>query len=129
MARQHEKIVDMIILQWSKENRGRLFKNHNGKAYVGKKIDDMFERDTRLIKLQHAIIIKYGLGKGTSDLVGWEFIDRYPVFCCVEIKTKKSPKITQEQKDWLNNLLAIGGKAYLAKENGNGYDLLEWEIR
>lgn len=126
MSKIHEQIVDMVILQWSREGRGRLFKNHNGTAYRGKKISDHFKNNERIMSLSFATIIKYGLGNGTSDLIGWEYVDGSPIFCCVEVKTKAYPTISKDQKYWLNNILAIGGMPYIAKENNNGYNLNKW---
>lgn len=101
-------------MDWSKNNRGRLFKNHVGTAflYAGKKIS-------------------YGLGKGTSDLIGFEYIKIHelntaPVFCAVEIKTVASPRLTSLQKNFLNYIKSIGGRAYIARENDENYSLSEY---
>jgi hypothetical protein len=134
MSQTHEEIVNMVQQQWSRENRGRLFKNHVGQAYVGKKENDFFRHGKRIIQLKFASKIIYGLSKGSSDLIGWEYVtvDDYAsvsIFCAIEVKTKAYPKFTTDQILWLNNVVSTGGKAYEAKENFNGYDLIPWEIR
>jgi len=67
---------------------------------------------------------------GFPDLFGWEYDTRYvkpvPVFCMIEVKTRKYSKLTQEQKNHLNYCVSIGGKAYVAREVDSGYDLVEW---
>ena len=140
VARIHEAIVDNIILQWTKENRGRLFKNHNGNAFIGKIIYETFRNDKRIVKLSGTSRIKYGLGTGTSDLIGWEYIKHnsktiddwtnvefVPVFCSIEVKTKRYKDLTKDQIDWLTNIEDIGGMAYIAMETDNGYELKKFK--
>jgi len=130
MSTAHEKIVSQIILDWSKDNRGRLFKNHQGQAWTGKThsvIGDSFA-----LMLEYPKKITFGLQVGSSDLIGWEmeykFHRQIPYFCSIEVKTKASPKLTTEQIDWLNNIVRIGGRAYIARESDDGYELKEWEV-
>jgi hypothetical protein len=101
----------------------------SGSAWVGQKVNDFFSQNKRIIQLEFASKIKYGLEIGSSDLIGWEYIQGNPVICSVEVKTKKYKKFSKQQKDWLNNIKAIGGRAYVAMENNNGYDLKEWEVQ
>lgn len=141
MAQKHEEIVDQVMLDWSCENRGRLFKNANGKAWLGKLMDDRMVNNSHYIGILGATMIKYGLGIGTSDLVGWEYKRLYepsgltsfkaislPIFCGIEVKTLQYPIVSDDQINWLNNLIAIGGKAYIAREYETGYKLIEWHI-
>jgi len=136
MSTRHEEIVSKIILDWSKDNRGRLFKNHQGQAWTGKThsvIGDKFA-----LMLEYPRKITFGLAVGSSDLIGWEYISfidldgntiRIPVFCSIEVKTKASPKLTMEQILWVNNIANIGGRAYTAREKDDGYFLREWDVR
>ena len=95
-----------VRLQWTKEKRGRLFVNPCGFATKEK--------------------VKYGLHNGSSDLIGFEYVNRYPVFCCVEIKTKAYPKLSKEQKIWLDMVVNIGGRAYIAREKKDEYVIEEY---
>ena len=118
MADTHSKIMRQVRLDWSRENRGRLFPNQIGIARQGK------------------AVIKYGLHKGSSDLIGWEVVATdlpgfyVPIFCSVEVKTIASPKLSKQQIDWLNNIIRLGGRAYVARENKEkGYILVQWWIK
>lgn len=126
MSSKHEKIVDEVRLYWSAQNRGRLFKNHNGMAFS-----------------KVGIPIKYGLQEGSSDLIGWEFI-RYeldrefpfevvvptiPIICSVEIKTLKYPNFSKKQIAWLNHIAYIGGMAYSVMELKENKEGRIWEIK
>ncbi len=69
--------------------------------------------------------------KGFSDIFGFEFDPRYvqpiPIFCVVEVKTKND-RVRPEQIDFLNYIVQIGGRAYVARESDSGYDLIEWRV-
>lgn len=138
MADTHEKIVQQIILDWSHTGRGRLFKNHQGTAWIGK---PAATNKRGALLLDHASKITFGLKIGSSDLIGWEMMEYVlnepvvkvkpfivPLICSIEVKTKAHPKLSQEQIDWLNNIIDIGGRAYVARESDDLhiYDLVEW---
>lgn len=118
------------MIDWSRTNRGRVFKNPEGQAWVGKTLQTD-KKDAILI--QYPRKITFGLKIGSSDLIGWEYSLHdgftFPIFCSIEIKTLASPTVTDYQILWLNNMLRIGGRAYLAMETAYGYDLKFWEFR
>jgi len=129
LASKHEQILLEVIKKWSVEKRGRLFK--------------MMQGTFRALHSDKIIRVSPYPGKinGFPDLTGFEFITyqkyenwqykevRVPVFCMIEVKTKKYSKLTQEQKDHLNYCVQIGGKAYVARENDSDedYELREWK--
>lgn len=113
-------------MDWSKENRGRLWENDNGTAYVGEKTGDFAKAQELGIKLSNPKYIKYGLKPGSSDLIGFEFINGIPIFCSVEVKTKAYPRLSDDQKKWLYLNKMSGCRVYIARESENGYDLSEW---
>jgi hypothetical protein len=130
MSKRHEEIVDQVILDWSGLDRGRIFKNHQGTAWIGKPMQTT-KKDAIILKYPQKIT--FGMSPGSSDLIGWEMIciGEYivPLICSIEVKTKASPKLTDEQINWLNNIKEIGGRAYVARETDDGYDLKEWEMK
>jgi hypothetical protein len=116
MSSKHEAIKKQVMIDWSVGNRGRLWSNSQYSGKVGNQY------------------VKAGMGKGTSDLIGFEFkeiecsdcfID-YPCMCVIEVKTLASPIIKPEQKDFLNYISSVGGMAYIAMETDDGYSLEEW---
>ena len=133
MAGKHEVIVEQVIMSFSLEKRGRLYKMKQGLAIPWK-------------NYQAGIFIPVWFGpltqkfKGFSDIFGFEFMtysvyDLYqykevkvPVFCAIEVKTKAYSKLSDGQKDFLNYIVQIGGRAYVARETDSGYDLIEWRV-
>ena len=127
MAGEHKKIVLQIQMDWSKENRGRLFENDNGMAWIGKILNESVSDNKKHVEIWPAIKIRYGLKKGCSDLVGFELINNFPIVCCIEVKTKRYKKLSDDQIEWLDFTKMFGGRAYVARESEEGYDLIEWE--
>jgi len=97
-------IMRQIMVAVSKIG-ARLFRNNNG-----------FLKDAR------GKYVHFGLGTGTSDLVGWVpvFITdsmvgtELPVFLAIEVKTP-SGKLTDEQKNFLYAVNTAGGVAFVAR--------------
>lgn len=139
MAGKHEQIVNDLIITWSVQGRGRLFKNHTGGAWMcNKVISDKMTKDPktgRLIKivtLFNARFIKYGLrakDEKLVDLVGFEVVEGRPVWCVIEVKTDGYSKITKEQKNCLDMAVRFGGRAYVARESVDGYSIDEWMVK
>ena len=128
MAGKHEVIVEQVIMSFSLEKRGRLYKMKQGLAVpINSDAPVWFGPLTRKFK-------------GFPDIFGFEFMtysvyDLYqykevkvPVFCAIEVKTKSYSKLSDGQKDFLNYVVQIGGRAYVARETDSGYDLIEWEV-
>ena len=106
MAEKHTEIEVQVQQDWTKNKRGRLFRNDNGWCKT---------------------VGRYGLGVGTSDLIGFELINDNPIFCVIEVKTKAHKYLTEEQILFLNHIKNFGGRAYVAMETDEGYKLTEWE--
>jgi hypothetical protein len=66
--------------------------------------------------------IRYGLQKGSSDLIGWKSVEvtpemlgkRLAVFTAVETKSAKG-KASTEQSDFLKDVISSGGIGIVAK--------------
>lgn len=133
MSAKHELIVKKVQLQWTREGRGRLFKNDNGKAWRGRITEERIIEGRKVLELFGAVMIKYGLFPGSSDLIGWELItygDQVaPVFCAVEVKTI-GDRVRPDQRNWLDAVARMGGRAYVAREDDSeaGYKLEEWGV-
>ena len=97
----------------------RLFRNNNG---VARYVDERGKRHT----------VRYGLGPGTSDLIGWQTIDiteemvgqRVAVFVAVEGK-RGADRLSQDQRDFLAAVSAAGGIAIEARSPGDVGDGLD----
>ena len=129
MADHHEIIVQAVQTDWSVQRRGRLYK--------------MMQGTFRYLHNDGLITISPYPKKnpGFPDLFGEERCSFYhyvnyqykeiivPVFCLIEVKTLVYPTLTEDQKNHLNYCVQIGGRAYVAREAGDGYELTEWEVR
>ena len=84
----------------------------------------MFKNNVGMYKDQRGNVIRYGLCKGSSDLIGWTPITITPemvgskiaVFTAVEVKKNKFGKYraTEEQKHFISAVQANGGRAGVA---------------
>jgi hypothetical protein len=107
-----EKNVERLLMLQSQQLGFTLFKNEVGMAYA---------RDGRPIR--------YGLCKGSSDLIGWRSIEITPdmvgkhiaQFCAVEVKKDKkgSYKATDEQKKFIDVVNKAGGFGVVADNLGD----------
>ena len=126
MADRHTIIQTQVITDWSVQKRGRLF---------------ICTQGTFRAMHSDAVITVCPYPKkrnGFPDLFGFEFatvpyrnsgsFNTLPIHCLIEVKTKKYPRLTQEQQDHLNYCVSIGGRAYVARETDSGYELIEWEV-
>ena len=87
---------------------GRVFRNNVGMV----KVDDR--------------VVKYGLCKGSSDLIGWTDVDGVAVFTAVEVKTPKG-RPTKEQENFIEAVRKSGGIAGIARSDSEAVELIETE--
>jgi hypothetical protein len=67
-------------------------------------------------------IIKFGLCKGSSDLIGWTEVEiteemigkKVAIFTAVEVKTENG-KVSEEQQNFINNVIQAGGIAKIER--------------
>lgn len=96
----------------------RLFRNNNGEGWVGKLVNKTQDEKGFRIVLQHARHIDFGLGTGTSDLIGGvsmlitpEMVGaRVLVFAAPEVKTHLRT-VTEHQKMFVHVVKSLGGLA------------------
>ena len=112
-----EKSVQNDII--SKLCRGpvRLFRNNVGLGFQGK-ISQILEGSWVLLKPFRRV--KFGLFKGSSDLIGWKSVhitqemvgSEVAVFVAIEVKKPgKRNRTTGEQKNFINQVNKSGGIA------------------
>ena len=113
MADKHEQIKWQLITDWSVQGKGRLYCMNQGMA----------------IPLQGETPIWFGplkrKFKGFTDTFGYEKINGLPIYAVVEVKTLAYPKLSKDQKLYMNHVKKEGGKAYIAMETKEGYELKE----
>ena len=123
-----EKSVQNEII--SKLCRGsvRLFRNNVGLGFQGT-IDQILEGSWVLLKPFRRI--KFGLFKGSSDLIGWKSIEITPdmvgskiaVFTAIEVKKPgKSVKPGSDQENFLEQVEKSGGISVVARSVNEAED-------
>lgn len=126
MASSHTRVQTQVILDWTASGRGRLYIQTQGTF--------------RAMHSEQIITVSPYPKKqnGYPDLHGFEFIPysyfenfQYkekliPVYCLIEVKTIAYPTITKDQKQHLDYCLSIDGRAYVARETDDGYELERW---
>lgn len=106
---KEQKLYDRIRAEHAQH--GRLFRNNVGTAYQGKR---------GMINSRPVITeprpIQFGLGKGSSDLIGWTEViitsemvgKKVAIFTAIEVK-KKGGKVSEEQQKFINIVNDAGG--------------------
>lgn len=67
--------------------------------------------------------VKYGLGKGSSDLVG--VVGPHGRFLAIEVKRAKGGKVSPQQERWLKWVRLYGGVSGVAKSVDEAMKLVE----
>lgn len=104
----------------------RLFRNNVGMGFFGK-----ITRETKkLMSRMGFSLVRVGLIKGSGDLIGWESIEvtpdmvgqRVARFLSVETKRTSGGRLSDEQKNWLDQVNAAGGRAIVVN-NPEEYEI------
>jgi VRR-NUC domain len=122
-----ESRIMRAILRLSVGNT-RLFRNTIGSGMVGQhvRLEDgsvLFPRPSR---------VTFGLGKGTSDLVGWKVVTITPEhvgklmaqFVALEVKQPKG-RASAEQKAFIDTVNLHGGRAGIVRSVEDAQELLK----
>lgn len=88
---------------------------------VGRGLVRLFRNNTGALKDQRGQLVRYGLCKGSSDLIGWKTVtitpdmvgDQVAVFVAIEVKDKGQP--TDDQLRFIEVVRAAGGRAGVAR--------------
>ena len=110
MSMSHEIIVNKVLNDYKYGDVYKLRKNHNGTA-----------------KLKNGQTIKYGLGRGTGDIVGYAVGNARHIE--IEVKTDQYDKLSPEQKQHLLTVKFDGGLSYIARQifTDQMYELIDIE--
>lgn len=82
----------------------------------------LFRNNTGAIKDENGRLVRFGLCKGSSDLIGWQTMEvtqdmvgrRVAIFLAIEVKTA-SGKPTPEQLNFLKRVHDAGGRSGVAR--------------
>ncbi|MGB4498522.1 MAG: VRR-NUC domain-containing protein [Methylococcaceae bacterium] len=95
----------------------------------------VFRNNVGALKTETGQLVRFGLEKSSSDLIGFRSIKITPdmvgktiaQFVSIEIKTEKG-KPTDGQKRWLDMILKFGGIAGIARSIDEAKELLKGEL-
>jgi len=120
MQRLSERAIQKkLFLKIGSRKDVRIFRNNVGMAYMGKVI----YKTPLTIKINNYRVVKFGLIKGSGDLIGWKSVEVTPemvgkkiaVFLSVETKRthgRRSP----EQINWAKQVQQAGGIAIFVED-------------
>jgi CRISPR/Cas system-associated exonuclease Cas4 (RecB family) len=126
-------IIAKVMIE-ATQNGWRLFRNSVGLAWQGRKTGEIVGREGLQTVLADCRRVKYGLAKGSSDLIGWRQVVITPdmvgqtiaQFVSVEVKTREYSKITPEQDNWLHQVAAAAGYSAVAHEAGDHVEIIKY---
>ena len=103
-----ESLVQKEIMLKLNQGDSRVFRNNVG---VAQTVDGRF--------------IKFGLMKGSGDLIGWETVEitqnmvgeKFARFLSVEVKSEKNGRTSDSQKRWMAQVNKAGGRAVICKDS------------
>ena len=126
---ESSRVIPAALVEFT--SRGaRIFRNFVGGVWAGKKIAE----GPDWVKIKGARHIAAGLRPGSSDLIGWTPVTVGPehvgqtwaVFTAVECKTDSYKTLTEDQINFLDQVVAAGGLGYVAREDGPGIRVETW---
>lgn len=87
----------------------------------------IFRNNVGALKDQKGRLVRYGLQKGSSDLIGWTTKEingqRVAVFTAIEVKDKGRP--TPEQLNFIAQVKAAGGIAGIARSSEEALEIVK----
>lgn len=113
---EETKLMRLIMIALSNANC-MSWRNETSGAYVGKVI----HKDARIVTLQNAQLMTFGLCVGSADIIGIH----KPTgrFLAIEVKTKTG-KPTKEQINFIEQVRAANGISGIARSVQEALDLL-----
>lgn len=113
---EETKLMRLIMIALSNANC-MSWRNETSGAYVGKVI----HKDARIVTLQNAQLMRFGLCVGSADIIGIH----KPTgrFLAIEVKTKTG-KPTKEQINFIEQVRAANGISGIARSVQEALDLL-----
>ncbi len=105
----------------------RVFRNNVGSAFLGKVV----KKTPQNINIANPRFVRFGLRKGSSDLIGWTTTEvtkemigqKIAVFTSIEVK-QKGKYSTDDQKNWINQVNVSGGIAGVARSADDAKNII-----
>jgi hypothetical protein len=116
----HDELRKKTLIEANKIQGVKLWPNPIGLGFVGKVARRFSKNGKNYTVLENARPVKFGLAKGSSDLIGFTEVKIgeivLPRFLGVEIKVGKD-KLREEQRNFMNMVNSYGGCAGVVKDS------------
>lgn len=76
----------------------------------------LMRNNNGMLQDAHGGYVRYGLGTGTSDLIGWTIINGLAIFTAVEVKAPRG-RVTKEQQAFVLAITRNGGIGCIARSS------------
>lgn len=124
-------VIPPALVEFTKRG-ARMFRNFVGGAWVGR---GARKADGTVI-LKGARQVVAGLGTGSSDLIGWtphlitadDVGRQVAIFTAAECKTLAYKTITDDQRNFLTQVVKAGGLGYVVREAEGGITVEPWKV-
>ena len=132
MSTDHGMVSYLVDVECTR--RGwRVFRNNVGRAWLGHVTEEYMVNGRhgpeKVIELVGAHMIPYGLAVGSSDRIGWRTIEvggqRIAQLVAIECKTAAYDRLSDEQRNFLEQVARAGGAAFIARRRGTELELEE----
>lgn len=140
---EEARVQGEIFLEIGSLPDTRLFRNTVGLGFHGQKLESIYISKPGIFKipkgytlLKHSRPVKFGLFKGSSDLVGYTKKTITPdmvgktvaIFTSIEVKANEKKKSSPEQKNWIQKVLEWGGFAGVAHNSKTAQGIIDKRI-
>lgn len=123
--------MHMIQAELCRDPMVRLFRNNVGNGFVGREVSFPSLNCQGFVVLDSPRRVQFGLGGGTSDLIGLRSIEitpdmvgkRIATFVAVEAKGPRA-RTTDQQKTFIEVVNSLGGRAGLARSVDDAREVL-----
>ncbi len=128
----HANLKNSILIEANKLPGIKLWPNPTGLAWNGTVVREWTDRGKKYLILENPRPVKYGMGKGILDTVGFkvENIGRttVPRFIAFDAKTSKD-RLSAEQKNFIKMVSKYGGIADEIRHTGEIQERLSQGLR
>jgi len=119
----HDYLCKLVLIEANKIPGVKLWRNPIGFGIIGTKKNEFIKNGKSYVTLQNPRHIKFGLAKGSSDLIGFCMCKKHPIFLAVEIKIPPDT-LSWEQKNFIDMVNAHGGIAGEVKKVEDFFNLI-----
>lgn len=120
---EHTNIINQTLIDGCEIPGVRLWACPTGIGYIGKIVKKFKRGGKSCITIENPRVVKYGLAKGGSDIIGFVTKKGVPIFTAIECKTKNDC-VRPHQKKFLKMIKKNGGISGVVRGDDDLYDII-----